>query len=61
MRLLDDKGKSNVWWFDKFRTNASFVEVEDCGSVGIDDSEELAIAGAVCFFKPSLITFTSPQ
>ena len=50
-----------MWWFDKFRTNASFVEVEDCGSVGIDNSEELAIAGAVCFLKPSLITFTSPQ
>ena len=28
---LDDEGKSDVRSFDKFGTNASCVEAEDCG------------------------------
>ena len=40
------KGKSEVWRFDKFGTNASYVKADDCSSAGgsIDDSEELATA-----------------
>ena len=48
-----------MWWFNKFGTNALFVEAEDCGSDGIDssppatsdDSDELTTA-AVRFLEP---------